>query len=195
MSTARIAYFGYGSLVNLDSLRTPYISAHRARLTGWQRVWLARPRVEGSFAAIDGLAFLSAERNDEAEIDGMVIVDHRTSLPDLDEREALYSRVTLTSTDVEFLDGSPLDEDDELFLYVADPPAVAGKASILLSYLDVVMQGYFKHFGEDGLKRFVETTANFNCPIKDDREEPLYPRSVVVSEAETALFARCFEAG
>ena len=88
----KIAYFGYGSLVNLETLQTPYISAHRARLTGWRRAWLARPKIPGGYAPISGLAFLSAERCENTTIEGIVVVDQRSSLPSLDQREALYDR-------------------------------------------------------------------------------------------------------
>ena len=107
MSASKIAYFGYGSLVNLGSLRTPFISAHRASLRGWQRAWLARPRVENgvanrvensvenSFTPTDGLAFLSVVPAPDAVIDGLVITDHTSSLAALDEREVLYTRVNI----------------------------------------------------------------------------------------------------
>lgn len=188
MASETIAYFGYGSLVNLASLRTPYISAHRARLTGWGRTWLARPKVEGSFAAIDGLAFLSAEKSPRTTIEGLVIIDHRSSLASLDEREALYDRHTLQRSDVEFLDDDPLEAGADLFLYVAQPPAQKMKANILQSYLDVVMQGYHGHFGEAGVEAFVQTTSNFDCPILPDRDQPLYPRSVELSAEEITLY-------
>ena len=41
-----IAYFGYGSLVNLNTLQTGYVCAHPARLKGWRRHWQSR----GEFA-------------------------------------------------------------------------------------------------------------------------------------------------
>lgn len=193
MTSTTIAYFGYGSLVNLDSLRTPYISAHRARLTGWQRTWLARPKVAGSFAAIDGLAFLSAEPAAPVTIEGVVIIDHRTSLASLDEREALYHRVTLDRSAIEFPDGDPLEDGADVFLYVAEPPVRKDNAGILQSYLDVVMQGYNAHFGEQGVRDFLSTTSNFGCPIKADRHQPLYPRSVQLTPGEVELFENCLK--
>ena len=90
-----ITYFGYGSLVNLETIQTPYVSAAPATLKGWRRTWLSRPAVDGSFAPVEGLAFLSVEPDSSSEIDGMLVTDHRASLPSLDAREALYSRVEL----------------------------------------------------------------------------------------------------
>ncbi len=187
-----IAYFGYGSLVNLDTLRTPYISAHRARLKGWQRRWLARPKVENSFAPIEGLAFLSAEKCEDVEIDGIVIVDHRTSLVSLDEREALYDRLSVDHSSITFLDDNPLGDETELFIYSAQEPAASDEAFIIRSYLDAVMQGYRTHFGDDGVINFVRSTAGFDTPIRDDRNEPLYPRAVNLSQDELEYFNSIF---
>lgn len=187
MTTSTIAYFGYGSLVNLGSLRTPYISAHRATLRGWKRAWLARPKVEGSFAPTDGLAFLSVVRSPGAAIDGLVITDHSSSLAALDEREILYSRVGVEAEDLTYLD-DPADTSTQ-FLYEADQPLAPGGFEILRSYLDVVMQGYLQQFGEPGLTRFMETTLNFDCAINEDRHNPLYPRATTLTAEEIALFA------
>ncbi len=186
MNTSTIAYFGYGSLVNPGSLRTPYISLHRVTLRGWKRIWLARPRVEGSFAAEDGLAFLSVVGEDAAEIDGLLITDHASSLASLDEREALYSRVAIKASDLHHHDDSV--ETQSQFLYVADEPPAGDGARILRSYLDVVMQGYLQHYGEDGLERFMQTTLNFDCPVLEDRDKPRYPRAVELSNYEKKRF-------
>ena len=186
-SDSTIAYFGYGSLVNLGSLRTPYISAHRATLKGWKRSWLSRPKVEGSFAADEGLAFLSVVRAADAEIDGLLIIDHATSLPSLDKREVMYERTPIEAADLRFHDEVP--ETGSQFLYVAEQPAATQQSHILRSYLDVVMQGYLKQFGEQGLQRFIATTLNFDIPVREDREEPLYPRATALTDEEISLFS------
>ena len=193
MSTinSTIAYFGYGSLVNLGSLRTPYISAHRATLKGWQRKWLSRPAEPGSFATREGLAFLSVVKSADSEIDGMLITDHSSSLASLDKREALYSRVTIDAVDMHMHD-EDLDI-PERFLYVADElPIVenSGETKILRSYLDVVMQGYLNHFGVEGIKRFYATTQNFELSILEDRKQPLYPRATTLTDEEKSIFSR-----
>lgn len=188
MSAATIAYFGYGSLVNLGSLRTPYLSAHRATLTGWQRIWLARPHEPGSFAASEGLAFLSVITASNTKIDGMLITDHASSLDALNERESLYSRVNLDTTDLHFHDEEINTKDR--FLYVADDHPADNNSRILRSYLDVVMQGYYQHFGTAGLDRFFSTTLNFDLDLLEDRDKPLYPRATQLSKVEKTIFAK-----
>lgn len=189
MSASTIAYFGYGSLVNLQSLRTPYISAHKATVKGWKRAWLSRPYEPGSFAAAEGLAFLSVIPSADTEIDGMIITDHSSSLASLDERESLYSRVTLEQAAIKFHDNDDTGEIRQQFLYVADDHPADSNSRILRSYLDVVMQGYHNQFGLEGLKSFFATTANFDLDIKEDRDKPLYPRAVELTPAEKEIFA------
>lgn len=187
-----IAYFGYGSLVNLNTLRTPWLAAHPARLSGWERIWLARPKVEGSFAPIDDLAFLSARRNTSSAIDGMLILDHASSLASLDEREALYERHTISSVDLHFHEDAPDLDGMDLYVYAAEPLALGQTSSILRSYLDAVGQGFHTHFGEEGLARFIASTANFDLPIHEDRHDPLYPRPVDLTITERNLMDRLF---
>jgi cation transport regulator ChaC len=189
-TSAKIAYFGYGSLVNLETLQTPYVSAHPARLKGWRRTWKARPKVAGSFAPVEGLAFLSVEPCAETTIEGMVIVDHHASLPALDEREVMYDRTSLSHASVEFVEDNPLQPEQQLFVYVAQPEATNNESRILRSYLDVVLRGFHGHFGESGIERFISTTANFDWPIHEDRHEPVYPRAISVLENEVSLFER-----
>ncbi len=186
MSSANIAYFGYGSLVNLGSLQTPYISAHRVTLKGWNRIWMARPKEQGGFAQLDNLAFLSVVSAPEGQIDGMLITDHASSLTSLDERESLYTRVDIDQADLHHHDENL--ELEHQFLYVADKYPAPDETKIPRSYLDVVMQGYHHHFGIQGLQSFFDTTLNFDLSILEDRDNPVYPRATQLTNAEKALF-------
>ncbi len=188
-SNQTISYFGYGSLVNLETLQTPYISARPAILDGWKRVWLSRPKLEGSFAPYSGLAFLSVKPSQNTRIEGMIVQDSSSSLPSLDEREALYDRVKLPNDAVQLSDAASIDA-GKSYLYVAQPqpPELEAPPKILRSYLDVVFQGYLHHFGEGALSRFVETTDNFGLQVLEDRNAPIYPRSVTCSGAELNIF-------
>ncbi|MEK1890750.1 MAG: gamma-glutamylcyclotransferase, partial [Phyllobacterium sp.] len=47
-----VAYFGYGSLVNRQTLRTEIVDAVPARLHGWRRLWRPRPDMPGFPAAL-----------------------------------------------------------------------------------------------------------------------------------------------
>ncbi|MEY8843070.1 gamma-glutamylcyclotransferase, partial [Cribrihabitans sp. XS_ASV171] len=58
---------------------------------------------------------------------------------------------------------------------------------ILLSYLDVVVQGYLRVFGVDGADRFFATTDGWESPILDDRAEPRYPRHRRLKDEERAF--------
>jgi len=46
----------------------------------------------------------------------------------------------------------------------------------LLSYLDVVVQGYEQVFGEAGVAAFFASTDGWDAPILNDRDAPQYPR-------------------
>ena len=48
---------------------------------------------------------------------------------------------------------------------------------ILLSYVDAVLQGYLREFGEAGAERFCATTEGWNTPVLNDRAAPVYPRA------------------
>jgi hypothetical protein len=58
---------------------------------------------------------------------------------------------------------------------------------ILLSYLDTVVQGYLREFGEAGAARFFETTTGWEAGIHDDRTDPVYPRAQDTTDRERAL--------
>lgn len=165
-------FFGYGSLVNLAT--HDYAAPRPARLSGWRRVW--------RHTALRPVAFLSVERHAESVIEGVV-----AGVPDgdwaaLDAREAAYARRDIT--DAVAHDGP------------AAPTAVyeveAGTAPtalhpILLSYLDVVIQGYDQMFGPMGVARFVQTTQGWEAPILDDRAAPQYPRAQRLTDDQTRM--------
>ena len=56
---------------------------------------------------------------------------------------------------------------------------------LLLSYIDVVVQGYLRAFGEEGAERFFTTTDGWDAPILNDRSEPRYPRHQKLKPGET----------
>ena len=78
-------------------------------------------------------------------------------------------------------------------IYYANPnyvdPANTLKP-ILLSYLDVVVQGYLRVFGQSGAESFFATSRGWDTPIRDDRANPVYARAQTLTRTETALVDR-----
>lgn len=184
MSSDLMAYFGYGSLVNLGTLQTDYVSACPAKLTGWRRHWQSYAG-EGANRAL-----LSVHRNKHCEIAGMLVIDRIENLPALDVRETHYERVDipikalkLFSSDVDLSKFKP----ERLFVYVANRHDDA-KPPLLQSYLDAVMAGFYEHYGEAGIREFLSTTIGFDRPIIADRKEPNYPRAVAVGPTMARWF-------
>lgn len=189
-----VAYFGFGSLVNLDTLRTDYIAAYPASLKGWKRHFQKRgsiseptKNVAGSsdFAWQVDPALLSVHRHATCAIDGMIIVDQLENLPLVDQREKLYERVQLSPDQFELAYHDAISHnlrDFEVYIYVGllpdDPPANSTKPVLLQSYMDAVMMGYYTHFGAEGVERFIATTDGLELTMVEDRKRPLYPRSI-----------------
>lgn len=167
-------FFGYGSLVNCDTHTYP--DAHPAQLQGWSRAWV---RCAGR-----DTVFLSAIPNPTATIDGLIAAVPDADWNALDERENGYARITSGAAIAH-----PLAAETPVAHYAvpAETHISDGAHVILLSYLDVVVQGYDRVFGTDGVARFFNTTRGWDTPVLDDRAEPLYPRAQVLSADETTL--------
>ncbi|WP_234984259.1 gamma-glutamylcyclotransferase [Roseivivax jejudonensis] len=136
-----------------------------AQLRGWRRGWRTPPGSE--------VAVLTALPDPEAEIEGLVAAVAPADWAALHAREAHYDLHDV-STSTRHDTGT----ESRIGLYaVPDRHGRAAAAPILLSYLDVVAQGYLDHFGPEGLARFVETTEGWETPVTDDRAAPRYPRA------------------
>ena len=168
-------FFGYGSLVNRAT--HVFSDAHPATLTGWRRVW-RHPRLRP-------VAFLTAEPAEGVEIEGLVAHVPGDDWVALDEREAAYDRSVVTDRV-----GHAVPRPIEVQVY-SIPNGKHGVPDdshpVLLSYLDVVVQGYLREFGEAGVARFFHTTGGWDAPIRDDRAMPVYPRHQTLSPDERAL--------
>ena len=168
-------FFGYGSLVNTDTHDyAPYIPA---RLSGWRRVWRHTP--------LRPVAFLTAEPCDGVDIDGLIAPVPNADWAALDEREFAYERVDVTGLTAHEGPGGV-----EIATYsIPDGKhgAPDGQHPILLSYLDVVVQGYLRVFGPEGAAHFFDTTIGWDGPVLDDRDAPRYPRAQTLSQGETAI--------
>ncbi len=161
-------FFGYGSLV--DQRTHEYTPTRSAEATGWARTWCATPDRD--------LCFLTAIRDSSSSILGLVapVPDQDWSV--LDDRESAYERHEARE-DIDHPAAS-------VAIYsVADHRRArpSDKNPILLSYLDVVIHGYLKEFGEEGAAHFFATTHGWHAPILNDRSNPIYPRSQRLGDA------------
>ena len=164
-------FFGYGSLVN----RTTHIyeDAHHAKARGWRRMW--------RHTDLHPSPFLTAVPCAQTEIEGLIAHVPNGDWQALDARETGYDRLSATHQV-----SHPVTRPVEIAIYsVPERLEVPDlRHPILLSYLDVVVQGYLVEFGEDGAHRFFDTTDGWDAPIKDDRAAPEYPRHRVLSASE-----------
>ncbi|MCB2134986.1 MAG: gamma-glutamylcyclotransferase [Rhodobacteraceae bacterium] len=166
------AFFGYGSLVNRRT--HDYAQTAPARLTGWRRVWRQ--------TRLRPFAFLSIEPATE-QIDGLIAAVPGDDWAALDLREAAYLRHEISHS---AFDTTP-NWAGSLAVYAVDPANGAdARHPILLSYLDVVVQGFLTEFGESGVDRFFASTTGWTA-IHDDRQSPLYPRHQTLTGAEQRL--------
>lgn len=167
-------FFGYGSLVNRQTHDYPNCAPTKVR--GWRRAW----RRSGARR----WCYLTAVPCDQTELWGLRAAVTGADWQALDLREAAYDRHLVPQSH------SNAPADAGLSIY-AIAPAAQGKPQIdspvLLSYLDVVVQGYLREFGPEGVTHFFETTEGWDAPILDDRAAPFYPRHQRLSDAERNL--------
>lgn len=167
-------FFGYGSLVNLAT--HDYEDPCRASLKGWQRVWKHSSRRP--------VAFLSVRPCNQTEILGVVAQVPGGDWAALDQREQAYIRRDVSDQIHHEGERAPTAVYEAARGYIAPPST---EHPILLSYLDVVVQGFLKLHGEDGARHFFATTAGFDGPILDDRADPVYPRHQRLSQGERRI--------
>ncbi len=168
-------FFGYGSLVNRAT--HAYSDAHRATLSGWGRAWVTvDPKLPATLTGVP---------DEGSEIDGLIAGVPGDDWAALDERERGYGRHHVTDTVAH-----PVERALAVQVYAVPRSSFrsdADPAPILLSYLDVVLQGYLREFGADGVDRFFATTRGWDRPVSDDRAEPLYPRHQLLTADERGL--------
>ncbi|MGJ8621734.1 MAG: gamma-glutamylcyclotransferase family protein [Yoonia sp.] len=169
----QLGFFGYGSLVNCAT--HSFADPRPAQLAGWRRVWRGTHLRE--------VAYLSVEPDNATTLQGLVARVPDTDWAALDAREGAYLR-----HDVSHLVSHDLpDLQTAVYQVEARHIAPAQAHPILLSYLDVVVQGYLRIFGESGVQHFFETTAGWDTPMLNDRAAPIYPRHQTLTARETAL--------
>ncbi|KIN75058.1 hypothetical protein Z945_2957 [Sulfitobacter noctilucae] len=167
-------FFGYGSLVNRSTHAYP--DTHPAQLRGWRRAWVRS-------APFDRV-FLSVNPDPDTTIHGLIAAVPGDDWSALDARETGYAR--LNSGDAVIHPLVPTPPIAHYAVPVTEQGAIS-RNSIILSYLDVVVQGFLREFGEAGVQGFFDTTDGWDTPIINDRVAPQYPRHQVLSPDETAL--------
>lgn len=184
MSSEWVSYFGYGSLVNRNTRPAGEIAVN-ATLSGWQRVW--GHRVAGGHSRQSACTSLSVEPA-QGSIEGVVVSIRHEDLPALDDREYGYERIALEQSD--FSLSAPV-RSNSIYIYRSfekNRLLADGGHPIVQSYIDCVMAGYLERFGESGLQDFLSTTRGWEGPILSDRNNPVYPRSVSLTEEQHRYF-------
>ncbi len=166
-------FFGYGSLVNRRT--HSFSECYPARIRGWRRAW--------RHTGLRDLAFLTAVPEETSEIDGLIAAVPGADWAALDEREWAYARHAVGPS-VTHVAGRELDI--EVYAVRPEhsaPPSV--RHPILLSYVDVVVQGYLHTYGEAGAEAFFATTEGWDAPVLNDRAKPIYARAQDLTALET----------
>lgn len=168
-------FFGYGSLVNRDT--HDFANPKPARLSGWRRAW--------RHTNLRPVAFLTAIPDPDCTIDGLIAHVPQNDWAALDQREWAYDRVSATHAVSHTV---PHDIEIAVYAVPADRHTQpTDRHPILLSYLDVVVQGYLREFGPTGADAFFATTDGWNTSILNDRPAPRYPRHKQLTSDETAF--------
>lgn len=169
-------FFGYGSLVNRATHAYPL--AQHATLNGWRRTWVR--------TALRDVVFLSIHPAPGHSIAGLIAAVPGADWSALDLRESGYARIDATAHVTHAAPASSI----AAYQVPQDNQRSGGDHRILLSYLDVVVQGFAREFGPAGAEAFFATTDGWDTPVLDDRAAPLYPRAQPLVPAERALTDR-----
>lgn len=172
-----ITYFGYGSLVNIDTIPAD-AEITPGKLSGWVREW----KVCGEGADGQGRCALTVREAEGSEIWGVMAREPLTRLAELEEREKRYLKVDSVGAAFR-CDAEKLPGPADLFLFKAAPEHNrwgTDSHPILQSYLDCVLAGYFRIWGEAGIDHFLDTTDGWHVPVLKDRDRPHYPRPVTL---------------
>jgi len=134
-------FVGYGSLVNRRT--HDHETVYPTRLRGWRRMWRKTNLREA--------AFLTVVPDLDCEIDALVAAVDSQDWQVLDQREAAYGKHAARHQ-IE----APLPDDADVVVYAIEegrhhPPD--SHSPVLLSYIDVVVQGYLHVFGPEGVTR------------------------------------------
>ncbi|WP_299192602.1 gamma-glutamylcyclotransferase family protein [uncultured Litoreibacter sp.] len=169
-------FFGYGSLVNAATHSYP--DPLPATVIGWRRMWRHTKMRE--------VAYLTVAPDPACTIQGLIAQVPDNDWAALDEREYAYFRTPVLPQTIAL--DTPRRMEVQIYQTRTDQDAAPSvRHPILLSYLDVVVQGYLRVFGEAGVQQFFQTTSGWDAPIRNDRAAPIYPRAQQLTATETLL--------
>jgi glutathione-specific gamma-glutamylcyclotransferase len=174
-TSATVAYFGYGSLVNeltwLQSERR-HPERYPVEIANWSREWghcVDTPR--------GPMCVLTAVEQAGSRIQGILIRCDAADLAQIDAREDGYDRIELPRRDVL----SPVgDLPEKLYIYKSRSPHYRPGGvdfPIWFSYVEAVLHGFLSVFKTEGVDAFIRSTSGWTVPVVDDREDPQYGRS------------------
>jgi len=167
-------FFGYGSLVNRRT--HAYAEAQTARVSGWRRAWRKSP--------LRDRCFLTVVPAPQDYVEGLIAAVPGADWAALDAREHAYARHDVSHA-TRHGAGRPLD----VAIYAIPEGAHHDPGDdnpVLLSYIDVVVQGFLTEFGPEGVRHFFETTQGWHVPVLNDRAAPIYARSQSLDAEERA---------
>lgn len=168
-------FFGYGSLVNRNTHAYPDLTP--AKVRGWRRTWAPSP--------FRPVAFLSVVPAPGEWVLGALARVPNADWNALDKREAAYARHHVEVDDCD-------DHRPGLQIYAAeDLKDPSNSHPILLSYLDVVVQGFLREHGKRAAEDFFSTTDGWETPVLNDRNSPRYPRHQSLTQVETDIVDSC----
>ncbi|PVB63341.1 gamma-glutamylcyclotransferase family protein [Labrenzia sp. 011] len=171
-----ITYFGYGSLVNIDTIPAA-TQVVPGVLHGWRREWKVCGEGEDGL----GRCALSVREDEGSEIRGVMAREPRAGLKKLELREQRYHKVEGIGAAFR-CDAAHQPGAGDMFLFRASPDHHrwgTDSHPILQSYLDCVLAGYYRIWGEEGIDHFIRTTDGWHVPVLQDRDSPRYPRKIV----------------
>ena len=166
-------FFGYGSLVNPKTHSYPGLTP--CSLSGWRRIW--QP------STFRDVAFLTAYPAEGSTLSGCLADVPGGDWNALDQRERGYIRVKVNDPKAHLKT-----QNSDVQIYTVETLKEPSKSHpILLSYLDVVVQGFMSHSGLEAVENFFETTDGWQVGVLDDRSKPVYPRHQQVSALERSI--------
>jgi glutathione-specific gamma-glutamylcyclotransferase len=181
---SRLAFFGYGSLVNELTWARRY-EMIPAQLAGWKREW--KHCVVTPWGPV---CALTAVPKPGSSIHGVFIKSDAAELAVLDEREIGYTRLELDRSLIRTTDE---ELPESLFIYTSQAEAYRHGSvhfPLWMSYIEVVTYGFWRVFGENGVDEYIHSTGGWEAPIIDDRTRPRYPRMMSLTGEERAFIER-----